>query len=424
MRRRLLAAAAVAAVAIPAVASAPPATADTYHPTVVSADPVDFTPHVLDGTVWSLALVGDTVVVGGAFTKVSDASRRVTFARKNIFAFGLHDGQIRTFAPEVDGAIYSLATGPDYSVYLGGAFKSVNGAAQRGLARVSLHDGSRYSSFGARVNWGDVRSLSSRGGSLYAGGTFSAVSGVRRSGLVRLNALTGVVDQGFDARLAGPGLKRVRVEHFDVSLDGRKLIAVGAFLKSGTAARNQIALFDVGGPGANLTGWYTDAFIPTCMQGFDTYLRQVKFSPDGSYIVVAATGRASSAQKLCDSAARFETRAAGKQNPTWVQRTGGDSLYAVAITGPAVYLGGHQRWFDNPYGTDGNGPGPGAVSRPGIGAVNPNTGKALEWNPTRSRGVGVRAFLVTPHFLLVGSDTDELGREYHGRVGMFPLPGA
>ncbi|GAA1604320.1 PKD domain containing protein [Actinoplanes couchii] len=420
MHRRLLAVAAVAAVAVPALAVAP-AAADVHHPTVVSTDPVDWTPHVLDGTVWSLALVGDTVVVGGAFTKVADSSRRTTYARKNIFAFGLSDGRIRTFAPEVDGAVYSLAPGPDHSVYIGGAFKHVNGNEQRGLARMSLLDGGRYPTFAATVNWGDVRTLVTRGSKVYAGGTFSAISGVPRVGLARMDAYTGAVDQAFDAKLAGPGLKRTRVEHFDVSPDGRKLIAVGAFLKSGGADRTQIALFDTGGPGAVLSNWWTDAFKPTCMKGFDTYLRQVKFSPDGNYVVVAATGRASSAQKLCDAAARFETRGTGEQNPTWVQRTGGDSLYAVAITGPAVYLGGHQRWFDNPYGTDGNGPGPGAVSRPGIGAVNPNTGKALEWNPTRSRGVGVRTFLATAGGLLVGSDTDQLGREYHGRIGMFPL---
>ncbi|SDT68326.1 delta-60 repeat domain-containing protein [Actinoplanes derwentensis] len=420
MHRRLLAVAAVAALAVPALAVTP-AAADISHPTVVSADPVDWTPHVLDGTVWSLALVGDTVVVGGAFTKVADSTRRTTYARKNIFAFGLQDGRIRTFAPEVDGAVYALAPGPDHSIYMGGAFKTVNGNDQRGLTRVSLLDGGRYPGFAAKVNWGDVRALVSRGEKVYAGGTFSAISGVQRVGLARLDAYTGAVDPAFDARLAGPGLKRTRVEHFDVSPDGRKLIAVGAFLKSGGADRTQIALFDTSGPRAVLSNWYTDAFKPTCMKGFDTYLRQVKFSPDGSYIVVAATGRASSAQKLCDAAARFETRGSGAQEPTWVQRTGGDSLYAVAITGPAVYLGGHQRWFDNPYGTDGNGPGPGAVSRPGIGAVNPNTGKALEWNPTRSRGVGVRTFLTTANGLLVGSDTDQLGREFHGRLGMFPL---
>jgi hypothetical protein len=104
-----------------------------------------------------------------------------------------------------------------------------------------------------------------------------------------------------------------------------------------------------------------------------------------------------------------------------VQRTGGDSLYAVAVTGSVVYVGGHERYLDNPYGSDAKGPGPGAVSRVGIGAVNPATGKALSWNPTRARGVGVRAFLVTSNALTVGSDTDELGKEYHGRVGMFPL---
>ncbi|MBB2948102.1 hypothetical protein FB565_007873 [Actinoplanes lutulentus] len=420
MRRRLLAAAAAVAVAVPVMAAAIPASADRAHPAVVSTNPVDWTPHVLDGTVWALALVGDTVVVGGAFTRVADAKRRVTVARKNIFAFGLYDGEIRTFAPQVDGAIYSLAAGDDYTVYLGGGFKSVNGANQRGLARVSLRDSGRVAPFNAKLNWGDVRALATRGGHLYAGGTFTAINGVNRVALARMNATTGAVDQGFDARLSGPGLKRVRVEHFDVSPDGRKLIAVGAFLKSGGYDRTQIALFDVGGPSAMLSSWYTTAYEPPCMQGFDTYLRQVKFSPDASYAVVAATGRASSAQKLCDSAARFET-SGGRRNPTWVQRTGGDSLYAVAVTGAAVYLGGHQRYFDNPYGTDSNGPGPGAVSRPGIGAVSTNTGKALPWNPTRSRGVGVRAFLATAQGLFVGSDTDQLGREYHGRLGMFPL---
>src|SRR3954447_8944442 len=112
--RRLLAAT-IAAAAV--VAGAHPAAADIAQTSVVSANPVDFTPHVLDGTVWSMALVGDTVVVGGAFTKVADSTRKHTYARKNIFAFGLSDGEIRSFAPEVDGAVYSLATGPSSTVY-------------------------------------------------------------------------------------------------------------------------------------------------------------------------------------------------------------------------------------------------------------------------------------------------------------------
>ena len=236
-----------------------------------------------------------------------------------------------------------------------------------------------------------------------------------------MNPISGAVDSGFDANLSAPGLSRTRVEHLDVSPDGTRLVAIGALLKVNGAPRTQIAMLDVSGAAATLTSWDTDAYAPPCMKGFDTYLRQVKFSPDGSYFVVAATGRASSPTKLCDSAARFETGGSGRHNPTWVQRTGGDSLYAVAVTGAAVYLGGHQRYLDNPYGSDAKGPGPGAVSRVGIGAVSPTSGKALAWNPTRTRGVGVRAFLVTPEGLTVGSDTDQLGHEFHGRLGMFPV---
>jgi hypothetical protein len=419
MRRRLFAAALLAPAL--ALSATTPAVADLAQPVVVSANPVDFTPHVLDGTVWTLAVVGDTVIVGGSFTKITDSARKQTLARRNIFAYGLNDGAIRAFAPTVDGAVYALAAGANGTVYVGGAFKTVNGTAQRGLAQLSVGSGQRIAGFGARINWGDVRALTASGSRLYVGGTFSAVNGVARTALARLSATTGAVDTGFDGRLTAPGLSRTRVEHFDLSPDGRKLVAVGALLRANGLDRTQLVMYDVAGPAATVLNWYTDAYKPECMQGFDTYLRQVKFSPDGSYFVVAATGRASSSIKLCDSAARFETAGSGRHDPTWVQRTGGDSLYAVAVTGTAVYLGGHQRFLDNPYGSDTKGPGPGAVSRVGIGAVSPTTGRALPWDPTRDRGVGVRAFAVVPNGLIVGSDTDQLGKEYHGRIGMFPL---
>lgn len=422
MRRRLLAAVTCAALTVSSLTGAAPAYSDPALPQVVSDNPVDTTPHVLDGTVWALAVVGDTVVVGGTFTKVQNSARTTTYNRTNIFAYGLHDGQIRAFAPSVDAAVYSLAPGPDNTVFAGGSFKTVNGTAQRGLARFSLGNGSRLAGFKAKINWGDVRAMAVRGQRLYVGGTFSAINGTSRAALARVSVTDGTVDTGFDAKLSAPGLSRTRVEHFDVSPDGTRLVAVGAFLRVGTLTRTQIALFDVGGSTAAVTSWYTSTYEQQCMDGFDTYLRQVKFSPGGSYFVVVSTGRAASPTSACDSAARFEATGGGRHNPTWVQRTGGDSLYAVAVTGSAVYVGGHQRFLDNPNGNDSDGPGPGAVSRPGIGAVDPSTGKALPWNPTRSRGVGVRAFVVVPGVgLLVGSDTDKLGKEFHGRVGMFPV---
>jgi hypothetical protein len=427
MQRRLLAA--VLAVVALVTAGGGPATADLRQYTVVSEHPVEFTPHVLDGTVWSMAVIGDTVVVGGSFTAVADSSRRHTYRRRNIFAFDLRDGAILSFAPQVDGPVYSLAAGPGDTVYLGGTFDTVNGADQRDLARLTL-DGDRLRSFRASTNWGSVTAVAERDGWLYAGGTFTAVNGVGRVGLARVDAGSGAVDSDFDARISAPGLHRTFVTDVDISPDGQRLVVTGSLLKVGGADRPQIAMFDIGGDTARLSQWYTDAFQPPCAPDFEAYTRQVKFSPDGSYIVVTTTGGTSGPDKLCDAAARFQTGGSGPHNPVWVQRTGGNSLYAVAVTGAAVYLGGHQLYMDNPYGHKvknvGQPPvftvGPGAVMRPGIGAVDPATGKTLPWNPTRTRGVGVRVFVAVPQGLLVGSDTDELGHEYHGRIGLFPLP--
>jgi len=427
MRRGLLATLLVAAAATTGLAT--PAAADLAQPSVVSEHPVEYTPHVLDGAVWAMAVVGRTVVVGGEFTRVADSSRRTTYARRNLFAFDLFTGQVLGFAPQVDGDVHALAAGPDDTVYAGGEFTTVNGVRQRGLTRLWL-TGDRAWAFRASINYGDVRALAERDGRVYAGGTFSAVDGVRRTGLARLDAGTGAVDPGFDAQLSAPGLPDTFVESFDLSPDGRRLVVVGALRQSGSTARAQMAMFDVSGPSAALTDWYTDAYAAPCAPSFPAYLRQVRFSPDGSYFVVAATGGTSGPDKLCDAAARFDAGGDGPHDPVWVQRTGGNSLFAVAVTGAAVYLGGHQLYLDNPDGHKVKYPGkppvytvgPGAVMRPGIGAVDPATGKALPWNPSRSRGVGVRAFVAVPQGLLVGSDTDELGHEYHGRVGMFPLP--
>ncbi|HWG98533.1 MAG TPA: delta-60 repeat domain-containing protein [Pilimelia sp.] len=396
-----------------------PARADIAQPRTVSADPVDWTPHVLDGTVWAIAVVGDTVVVGGDFTAVTDSTGRLRYPRRHLFAYGLRDGVVRAWAPAVDAPVYALAAGLDNTVYVGGYFKTVNGAASRGLARLSLATGARDTSFRAAINWGDVRALARHGDRLYAGGTFSAINGVPRTALARLSASTGAVDTGFDARLAAPTLSRTRVEDFALSPDGRRLVVGGAIQQAGGRDRIQLAMIDSSGPGAVVTDWYTDSYRPQCLAGFETYIRGIDFSPLGDYFVVTTTGRTSSPTRLCDTAARFEAAGVGRRAPTWVNHTGGDSLYAVAVTGSTVYVGGHQRWMNNPHGNESAGPG--AVARPGIAALDPRTGKALAWNPTRDRGVGVRAFVATSIGLLVGSDTTRLGREYHGRLGMFPL---
>jgi hypothetical protein len=139
---------------------------------------------------------------------------------------------------------------------------------------------------------------------------------------------------------------------------------------------------------------------------------------------------------LCDTASRWELSARGSSlQPTWADYSGGDSFTAVAITGPAIYVGGHPRWLNNPKSDGSNqtaSPGPGSITREGIAALDPASGLPLPWNPGRDRGEGAWAIASTPDGLWVGSDTDKIGGwtapgcegcEFHQKLAFFPLAG-
>ena len=385
---------------------------------VVSADPVDYTPHILDGVVGGIAVVGDQVIVGGNFARVTDAGRGPAIDRKNLFSYGLTTGALAAgFAPTVDGPVYAVAAGENDTVYIAGDFGHVNGQAARNLARLDVVTGNLVAGFAADMGRGDIRTIVARGTDLYVGGVFDTVSGKRRVGLARLDANTGALYVNFNPRLANREGRRVRIEDVALSPDGSKLLAIGAFDKSAGLDRSQLVMFDLAG--GRVADWYTSFYgLDACDKAFETYLRGVDFAPDGKYFVIVSGGRDTGPQLPCDTATRFEVDGAGHHDPTWSNHTGGNSLHTVAISDSAVYVGGHQRWMDNPFGKKVKGLG--AVHRPGIAAIDPVTGRALEWNPTRARGVGVRAMIITSAGLIVGSDTTELGKEYHGRLGMFP----
>jgi hypothetical protein len=175
--------------------------------------------------------------------------------------------------------------------------------------------------------------------------------------------------------------------------------------------RDQIVMLDLAASPVAVTGWATTRYQQHCAAVFATYMRDVDVSPDDSYFVVVTTG-AYRAGSLCDAAARWKTAATGPgQQPTWVDYTGGDTLYSVAVTGTAVYLGG-----DGPARARS----PARASPP---STRSTTCPVLE--PGRDRGVGVFALLATAQGLWIGSDTERIGRyEHHGRSPSCPWPAA
>jgi hypothetical protein len=257
---------------------------------------------------------------------------------------------------------------------------------------------------------------------IYVGGTFSTVDGVARTALAALDPVTGGLGSDVDLAFTGPRTGTVNVDRFDVSPDGTRLIAVGNWTYVAGLQRDQIVMVNLASNPATVADWATTRFQQQCAKVFDTYMRDIDISPDGGYFVVVTTG-AYHAGSLCDSSSRWETGATGPgQQPTWVDYTGGDTLYDVAITGTAVYVGGHQRWMNNSFAADRAGPG--AVAREGLAALDPLNGLPLSWNPGRDRGVGVFALVATSQGLWIGSDTDRIGRyEYHAKIAFMPLAG-
>jgi hypothetical protein len=423
MGRRVLLALLSAAVLVGLMAQ-PGAAVNVPQAVVVSSNPADWTPHVLDGKVAAIVQVGNKIVAGGQFTQVASAAAPTTaIARSNIFAFDATTGAIDTaFAPVLDAQVESLAVAPDgLHVFAGGSFTTINGVAQKSLVKLRLSDGARITAFKGRTS-ARVKDMAVSGGRLYIGGTFKTVNGVARSALAAVDPVTGALSNDVNLAITGPRNGTVNIDKFDISPDGTKLIAIGNWTYVAGLQRDQIVMLNLTTSPVSVTDWATTRYQQQCAKVFDTYMRDIDISPDGGYFVVATTG-AYRAGSLCDAAARWETGATGSgQQPTWVDYTGGDTLYSVAITGTAVYVGGHQRWMNNSFVADRAGPG--AVAREGIAALDPVNGLPLSWNPGRDRGVGVFALVATAQGLWIGSDTERIGRyEHHARIAFMPLAG-
>jgi len=389
---------------------------------VVSTNPVNYTPNITNGAAYKSAEANGMLYVGGSFTSVTAAAGTTptgTFTRNHILAFNAATGSISTsFAPNVNGDVWAIVPSGT-SLYIGGSFSSVNGVARRGLAKIDATTGAVDTSFNAALTSGNVTEAALVSGRLIISGTFPkkilAVNPASGANTGYINvAVTGSV-----ASNAGP----VEVYRFAVNPAGTKLVGVGNFTTVGGATHYRAFMLDLGSTAASVSAWrYTPLQQMCAASSLPDYMRDVDFSPDGSYFVFVSTGFVPLSGQvgiaLCDAASRFETANLSPTRPTWINYTGGDTLHSVAVTDLAVYVQGHQRWLNNPQGRDNAGPG--AVSRPGIGAIDPTTGLALSWNPTKDRGVGGKDLLVTARGLWVASDTAHIGHETRMRIALLP----
>ena len=439
-RARLLVPAAVLGLAVSLTAAVPAGAVYVPPPvaaTLTNANPADNTPHAQNGSIRAFAQIGNTVYAGGSFTGIKAAGAASWSPASYLVAYDATTGALKTgFTPTFDNAVQTLAVSPTGKLIVGGNFLTVNGVARKNLVMIDPATGDTDESFTGKADGGVVRRAVVVGSQLYIAGAFHYVNGTAHSLLARLNSSTGAIDNGFkiDATTARPYPNSTElVWAIAVSPDAKTLVATGNFTKVNGQTRNQVAVVDVTAAPV-LTSWTTDKYVAPCgSDSFPFYARDVDFSSDGKYFVIAADGgRDGGSGAYCDAIARFETADRGAVTATWVNYTGADSVTALEAADGVVYVGGHFRWLNNANGNDGKGDG--GVDRYGYGALDPSNGMPLSWNPGRSAGSNlppggtswgpiVWEIWKGPSGLFAGQDSDGVGNEYHGRQAFFPTSG-
>jgi hypothetical protein len=405
----------------------------------VSPTPANYTPALAassDGSVQQvrqLVQCGGTMYAVGRFTSIKQ--RSTTYTRDNAFSFSATAPfTVTTWNPDVNGQVNSIALSSDCSTaYLGGSFTSVNGVAVKNIAAVSTATGQVISTFahsaGARVN---ALLMTPDHTHLLVGGTFKSINGKARGFFASLNPSTGKDDGYVNLNISGnyvytddggrsSGRNSTEVYNFSLSPDGSKLLAMGVFTSVGGQARRQIFMLDLGPTTTSVDPWYSPEFDQNCFVTEPFYLQDASWSPDGSTIYTAATGYKPANGNgyytnlprtgLCDAAAAFPSTGTDVSHK-WVNYTGCDSLYSTAADSTTVYIGGHERWANNPDGCDTYlAPGATRVTDPGLAGLDPANGNVYT-NPndstvgmyTRGRGLGADDMLLTPTGLWIASD--------------------
>jgi hypothetical protein len=110
----------------------------------------------------------------------------------------------------------------DGTVYIGGLFGNVNGAAKTAkVARINATTGAVVSTFKSPSPAGGISDMQLSNGRLYIGGAFTAVGGQPRTLLAALNATTGADTNTLAANVTDTwNGGSIGIKHFDISDNG------------------------------------------------------------------------------------------------------------------------------------------------------------------------------------------------------------
>jgi hypothetical protein len=137
----------------------------------------------------AIVVSNNTLFVAGAFLDMAAQTR------KNIAAFSLPSESLTSFSATMTStgaSLYSLAVVGN-KVFIGGLFTLVNGDPRNNIACLDAQTGSTVSTWQANAN-GGVNSILYANNHIYIGGTFNNVKGLSRTYLAAVDTATGSVN--------------------------------------------------------------------------------------------------------------------------------------------------------------------------------------------------------------------------------------
>ena len=398
-------------------------------------------PRIGNGEILDLAVIGNRVFVAGSFTSIQNRrpGNTTTYQQAGLASYNLDTGLVdASFRPDFGGAeVLSVATSPDGTkLYASGTFNSVNGTTRRGLARLDLTTGAPVAGFVADAS-ARVTEVVASNTTVYAGGRFTSINGTTRRSLAAVDATTGAVRPGFVNDITqGTGVNgAVGVQRLVLAPDMKKLVVVHTGMQVDGQPRAGVAIIDL--TTEELLPWHTTLWEDNLQYvGGIQRAYGAAISPDGSYFVVVS-GSGGDRPPINDTAMAFPMNGGEGVEARWISRLF-DSVYSVAISETAVYVGGHFAWNESPTANDpwpgqadiGYGTGQGlsayalgdqVVVREHLGALDPTTGTALEWDPGSDSYEGNKAMVLTPRGLVTGGDALVQGGANIGRLAFFDL---
>lgn len=181
----------------------------------------------------ALAVAGNTVYVGGAFSIVGSQSRASLAAIDQ-------SGFATAWNAAAGDAVNALAVdGGD--VLVGGAFRSVGGQARRNLAALDPTTGVALA-FNPSPNQA-VGAVAASGGTVYVGGTFASIGGAARASIAAVDASSGLVSAW------QPGASS---QVNAIAVAATSIFAGGTFLSFGGSGRSRLGAASAAGA---LLGW-------------------------------------------------------------------------------------------------------------------------------------------------------------------------